>query len=182
MRIEGSDALDYEEASRVAYELMDSGDKFGFLILCGINFGLRVSDLLGVTYDQLKSGEFVIKEKKRGKKRKVVVNDDVMDGLAYMEELDAVRYQLGGSAFVSQKGTVYSPQCVNRKLKKVFPKKNMKITSHSMRKAFGKRLYDVTGQNLAKVQLALRHSDPEHTLRYIGITQDEMDECYNLIV
>lgn len=183
MQIEGSDALDFNEAIEKGFELFGKSDKFGFLIICGVNFGLRISDLLTITYGQLKLGEFVINEKKRGKKRKIVVNSCVKKALKVMEELDPVHYSLDESSpFRSQKGTVYSSQHVNRKLKKVFPSQKVKITSHSLRKGFGKQLYEKTGHNIALVQLALRHSSPEDTLRYIGVTQQEMDDCYNIIL
>jgi integrase len=110
------------------------------------------------------------------------VNGAVREAMSIMEDIDPVNFSLGGSPFKSQKGTIYSSQHVNRKLKRVFKAKNQKITSHSLRKGFGKRLYEASNQNIALVQLALRHSSPEDTLRYIGVTQDEMDECYNLIL
>lgn len=181
MQIKGSDALDFYEARAAGYDLLEKGDSFGFLIICGINFGLRISDLLTIDYGQLKSGAFVISEKKRGKRRKIVVNETVEDCLAYMEELDPVGYQLGGKVFKSRKGSVYSPQQVNRKLKQVFGRDGMLVTTHSLRKTFGKRLYEVSGQNIALVQLQLRHSSPEATLAYIGVTQDQMDDCFSLI-
>lgn len=183
MQIEGSDPLDFTEATEKGFELLTNGDKFGFLIVCGVNFGLRISDLLTITYGQLQSGEFVINEKKWGKKRKIVVNEAVREAMLIMGDIDPVHYILEDSSpFRSQKGTIYSSQHVNRKLKRVFPNEKRKITSHSLRKGFGKRLYEASGHNIALVQLALRHSSPEDTLRYIGVTQDNLDECYNMIL
>lgn len=182
MTIKGSDALGYDEATEKGFDLLIKGDKFGFLIICGVNFGLRISDLLKLTYDDLKSYEFIIGEQKTGKRRKLVVNDAVKAALSYMSKIDPVRYHLGGKIFVSQKGTVYSSQHVNRKLKTIFDTDRRKISSHSLRKCFGKRLYEKSEQNIALVQLQLRHSSPAVTLDYIGVTQDNLDECFNMIL
>lgn len=176
MTIQGSEPLDYQKTYDKGMEMLRKGKKFGFLLVCGVNFGLRISDLLGVTYDQLKSGEFVAFERKTGKKRIIVVNDKVKEALKYMEKIDPVHYSLGGSPFVSQKGSIYSVQHINRTLKRIFGRE---YSSHGLRKAYGKRLYETQGENLAIVQMQLQHSDPDHTLRYIGVTQRKLNETFH---
>ena len=179
MIIEGSKVIEYDNAMTTGYRLIgDRKDKFGFLIVCGVNMGLRVSDLLGISYDQLKSGEFVVNEKKTGKRRVIRVNKAVKDALVEMEQVDPINYSLGGSPFKSQKGTVYSPQHINRKLKGIFGKG---YSSHGLRKGFGRRLYEQTGNDLTIVQMQLQHTNPADTLRYIGVTQEKLDECFDLL-
>lgn len=168
MTILGSAPLDYQTTYEKGMQMLHKGDKFGFLLVCGVNFGLRVSDLLGVTYDQLKSGEFIACERKTGKKRVMIVNQKVKDALKIMEKIDPVHYELGGCPFTTQKGGCISPQHVNRKLKKIFGRG---YSSHGLRKGYGKRVYEVEGESVAIVQMHLQHSDPDHTLRYIGVTQ-----------
>lgn len=51
------------------------------------------------------------------------------------------------------------------------------IGTHSMRKTFGYLLYQQT-KDLALVQKTLNHSSPQHTLRYIGIEQEDIDTAH----
>ena len=53
---------------------------------------------------------------------------------------------------------------------------NYKIGTHSLRKTFGYLLY-YSGTSITLIQKLLNHSNPEITLAYIGITQDDMDEA-----
>tara|TARA_R110000868_G_scaffold23777_1_gene95091 strand:- start:350 stop:889 length:540 start_codon:yes stop_codon:yes gene_type:complete len=179
MVIEGSKVIDYDLGVKEGNRLIDSGENptLGLLIVCGVNFGLRISDLLGISYDQLKSGEFVINEKKTGKRRNMVVNACVQETLDKMK--GEIRYQLGGKCFVSQKGGVYSPQHINRMLRKVFGRG---YSSHGLRKGFGRRLYDKSDKNLAIVQMQLQHMNPSDTLKYIGVTQENLNQCFHDLI
>jgi site-specific recombinase XerD len=50
-----------------------------------------------------------------------------------------------------------------------------RIGTHSLRKTFGYFAYK-QGIDLAMIQKLLNHSSQTETLRYIGITQEQMDE------
>lgn len=183
MQVKGSDCLDYDVALVKGMALIESGKNpnLGLLIVCGINMGLRISDLLTIEYGQLKSGRFILKEKKTDKGRKIMVNSNVVNAVSMMPET-AVK-NLGGKVFISNKGSVYSQQHVNRMLKDVFPKEEDKISSHSLRKTFGKRFYEKMGEgSLSKLQKQFNHVTPDVTLNYIGITQDGLDDMYEDIV
>ena len=52
-----------------------------------------------------------------------------------------------------------------------------KIGTHTLRKTFGYHAYN-NGYDIAIIQKLFNHSSPSITLRYIGITQDEMDDVY----
>jgi len=52
-----------------------------------------------------------------------------------------------------------------------------KIGTHTLRKTFGYHAYN-NGYDIAIIQKLFNHSSPSTTLRYIGITQDEMDNVY----
>ena len=51
------------------------------------------------------------------------------------------------------------------------------IGTHSMRKTFGYHAYK-SGIDIALLQKIFNHSCPSVTLRYIGITQDSIDDVY----
>jgi integrase len=52
------------------------------------------------------------------------------------------------------------------------------IGTHTLRKTFGYHAFKATKGNIALVQKILGHTYPEITLRYIGITKDEIDQVY----
>ena len=52
-----------------------------------------------------------------------------------------------------------------------------KIGTHTLRKTFGYHAYN-NGYEITLIQKLFNHSSPAVTLRYIGITQDEMDDVY----
>ncbi|WZE63635.1 integrase [Maribacter phage Panino] len=185
MQVKGSDYLDYDIAMKKAMELIEKKKdvNFGLLVICGMNMGLRIGDLLTLSYEDLKKGSFMIEEQKTGKKRKVVVNSIVLEAVGKIPETP--QKYLGGKCFVSNKGTVYSPQHVNRLLKKYFKdEEGLRISSHSMRKGFGRRYYDKFHEKggLTDLQLQFNHSTPEVTLRYIGKTQERLDSMYERLI
>ena len=51
------------------------------------------------------------------------------------------------------------------------------IGTHTLRKTFGYHLYK-RGVNLEYIQKMLNHSSPAITLRYIGITQEQLNDIY----
>lgn len=183
MQVKGSDCLDYDIALSKGMDLIESGKNpnLGLLIICGINMGLRISDLLTIEYGQLKSGRFILSEKKTDKGRKIVVNSNVVKAMQLMPK--SATKVLGGKVFISNKGSIYSQQHVNRMLKQVFTNEEDKISSHSLRKTYGRRYFEKKGEeNLPKLQLQFNHVTPDVTLRYIGITQDGLDDMYEDIV
>ena len=52
-----------------------------------------------------------------------------------------------------------------------------KIGTHTMRKTFGYHAYQA-GKDITIIQKLLNHSSARETMRYIGITQDELDDVY----
>ncbi|MFD1676865.1 tyrosine-type recombinase/integrase [Alicyclobacillus fodiniaquatilis] len=50
-----------------------------------------------------------------------------------------------------------------------------RIGTHTLRKTFAYHAYK-QGQDITLIQKLLNHSAPSVTLRYIGITQDQMDD------
>ena len=52
-----------------------------------------------------------------------------------------------------------------------------KIGTHTLRKTFGYHAYK-NGYDIEIIQKLFNHSSPSITLRYIGITQDNLDDVY----
>lgn len=149
------------------------GEKYRFLFVFGINTGLRVSDILPLKVADVRGKTHVtVIESKSGKKRMVNLK-------ALQDEIDA--YTKGMAAddwlFPSRKGDGYlSPTQAYRALVKAGEMiDRTDIGTHTMRKTFGYHYYKRT-KDVAALQEIFNHSAPSITKRYIGITQDEIDE------
>ena len=155
------------------------------LFVLGINSGLRVSDLLG-----LKVGDVVdakenprdrirLRELKTGKLKDFPLGPSA--GKAVCEYL-ATRsgYQLSEPLFLSRKcggaiGRTHAYAIINQAARSVGI--TDRIGTHSMRKTFGFWAYR-EGKDVALIQKLLNHSHPAVTLRYIGVSRDQMDNVY----
>lgn len=172
----GSDYIEFEKALHVANRLLKSTKQTdrvkGLYIIFQINLGLRIGDILNLTWKDVNQDRLKIKEQKTGKKTDSKINHYIKDAI----EL----YGVGNpndNIFVSQKGTVYSRQAINR-----FLNNQWSISSHGLRKSFGRYIYDANGRNedvLIKLSEIFNHSNIKVTKRYLGIRQAEIDDIFD---
>lgn len=169
----GSIYIDFDKALNKGMKLIKSNENpsFGLLIVCGVNLGLRIDDLLRLRFEDLEGVGFTITEGKTKKKRSLVINDNIKQALKYFNSNI-------GHAFKSQKGTIYSTQHVNRLMKKHF---KGKVSSHSLRKSFGRRVWvndNESERSLIYLSELFNHSSSLTTRIYLGIRQEELDDIY----
>lgn len=154
--------------------------KIAFLAICGIHLGLRVSDLLNLRHKDMEGDTIRIVEKKTGKARTLRVNQTVKDAYRlYASKVGDLRAE--DYLFVSQKRTRYSVRQVNRLLQAVYGTKNKNISSHSLRKTFGRRVWDRDNNSeraLILLSKLFNHTSTETTRIYLGIEQEELDDIY----
>ncbi len=157
--------------------LKKKGEKYYILFLIGINSGLRVSDCLTLKVSALKNKTHItIKEKKTGKTKRFLLHPNVRRELKdYIE-----RYRLSDDSYLitSRKGKNQPITRVQayRVLNECAAALGIEsVGTHTMRKTFGYWYYKKTG-NIEYLQYIFNHSSPGITLRYIGITQDRIDE------
>ena len=172
----GSTYIDFDKAQGVGMKLIRSGENptFGLLIITGINLGLRISDLLDLSFNQLRADTITIKEGKTGKQRILKVNENIKTAIAHFSEENGEFH-----AFRSRKNTVYSIQQVNRLMKQYF--KGSDITTHSLRKTFGRRVWNNNQQSekaLMYLSELFNHTSVAVTRKYLGIRQEELDNIY----
>jgi len=177
--LKGSTYIPYDEALKKGLKLLSTGKNpnLGLLIVCGINLGLRISDLKELTYGQLNTKEIVITEKKTGKQRTLTINPSVRLALSY--HISSVWKKDEYKVFTTQKGSVPTTQHVNRLLKKVFP--DYKVSSHSLRKSFGRQVYNNNGKSenaLVFLSEIFQHSSLAITRKYLGIRDEEIKNIY----
>lgn len=175
-----SDSLDFDLLKKYATNLLSTKNKvLGVYILTGIYTGLRYSDLSKLTYsDILDNDSIIIQEQKTSKQREIKISKELKQILS--------DHKQPGLMFLSNKNTVYSIQSLNRllkdHLKALFPKKN--ISTHSLRKTFGNRVYLMSGKNQHAITLlcsVFNHSSEAITKRYLGITKEEVLNVYDLL-
>ena len=185
-----SDYIEWNTMLNLVRRLYKDGDyRMSLLIGCGAFFGLRISDLLTLSWDMLlNSDSFVLTEQKTGKKRIVRVNSDyrkhIVDCFNALHITDRTE-----RCFLSRKKVVYSVQRINVRLKEIKSKYNLKIehfSTHSLRKTFGRRVVESAGENtemaLIKLSELFNHSTPQITRRYLGLRHEELMEVYDALI
>ena len=151
------------------------------LFVMGINNGLRAGDLLKLRVldvGGLKSGQStIIKEGKTGKENVLMVNKCIDKAL--QKYIKAYQPGAWDYLFASQKTKKpLTIQAVNALVKKWTRTINLKgnYGAHTLRKTFGyiQRTKDSVGIEILTKRF--NHSSPSVTMRYLGITADEVND------
>ena len=164
------------EDIRKIEKLLSNSERDKLLFVFGINTGLRISDILGLNVKDVINKEFVdIREKKTKKYKKFPLNKKLQDLLKkYLKgKNDDMPLFIGVNGNRLHRSVVY--RILNDVCKQVGIKDN--IGTHTLRKTFGYHHYKKFN-DVVLLQKILNHSSPAITLRYIGITQDEIDYSY----
>jgi integrase len=157
------------------------------LITMGCYFGLRISDLLSLKWnDVINKEELNIQESKTKKTRTITFNEKVIEAINICS--NELRLENGHwnseYIFANRWGGQLSTSYINKRLKIVFTKYNVRVqnpSSHTLRKTFGKRVYEMDGQSdraLIYLSDIFGHSSTSITRSYIGITQDQIKDVY----
>ena len=149
------------------------------LFIMGINVGLRISDLIKLTVGNVLEHKLVIKEDKTGKTRTIEINrstreaiDDYLSTRDYEEDEYLFKSRKGENKSI---GRVEAWQILNDAADRA--KLDINIGTHTLRKTFGYWAYK-QGIDITLLQQIFNHSTPKITLRYIGITQDDVKDVY----
>ena len=161
-----ADYLVWSDAMNLIRKLAKDGNyKISLLIALGCFTGLRISDILALRWKQiLNTSEFTVIEKKTNKVRTIRINAQL--GQHIKECYEQIK-PIGANApiLVSQKGTVF--------------------TIHSLRKTFGRQVYNMNSENselaLVKLMELFNHSSVTITKRYLGLRQEELLNTYDCL-
>lgn len=179
-----SDFLEWNKMQSLVLKLERDGElKFALLITTGSYIGLRISDLLGLRWNQLLHQEFfMVTEKKTVKVRKITINPELQQILKRLFK------EIGADAdalmFVNRFGNKpFSVQYVNARLKEIFTKYNIQgqYSSHFMRKTLGRRIFEVnkySDQALLLLSQLFNHANISTTKIYLGIRETEISNLY----
>lgn len=182
-----ADYLPWDTMLNLVRRLYKDGNyRMSLLVACGCFFGLRISDLLSLTWEQILGESFSLNEKKTGKHREIKVNagvrDHIRDCFSALKIKDSKE-----KCFLNKFGDVISIQRVNVILKEIRVKYGLvginHFSTHSFRKTFGRKVVEMSGENseMALIKLAelFNHSNTAITRRYLGLRAEELEEVYS---
>lgn len=185
-----AEPLEWNEAISFMNRLFDDGNfTISLLVGCGIFFGLRISDILRLTWEDILAPDtFIIFEMKTDKRRIIKINPTFRRHIKkcytklhpkHIEDL----------VFISKWGKPYTTNRLNVMFKQYKYKYRLNIThfsTHSLRKTFATRIYKMAGDKsedaLVRLSELLGHSSTQITRRYIGLTQKVMLDTYDMLI
>jgi integrase len=150
----------------------------------GIYTGLRISDILKLKVKDVRNQDYISmtkenREIKTGKSKILKISPNLKKEISdYIKGKSDDEF-----LFRSKKGNfpiqrIQAYRILNDIVRQVGIKDQ--IGTHTLRKTFGYHFYnkynDNTGRGLTILQQIFNHSTPYVTLRYIGITQDQIDD------
>ena len=185
-----ADVLDY---------LRSRSPRDALLFQTGINTSLRIGDLLRLKVHHVAETDNIIrqyidiKEKKTGKPNRIKIVCEVTEDnplpLSIVLKAYITRYGLKSDDYLFFKmknnhdqSTPITRDWASKILVAAATACNVDhFNTQSMRKTHAYHVYMATKKNIGLIQTMLNHSSPGMTLRYIGVTQEEMDDGRELI-
>ncbi|MCY9007228.1 tyrosine-type recombinase/integrase [Peribacillus frigoritolerans] len=162
-----------EKIEDMKWALKRQSERDYIMFLLGINTGLRVSDLLNLKLKDVKGKKkLTVKEGKTEKKREIQLTNIYEELNAYIKTLEGTEW-----LFPSRKGDKpISRIQAYRTLNKASDTVDMPegIGTHTMRKTFGYWHYKQF-KDIAELLKIFNHSSQEITLKYIGITDEQIE-------
>ncbi|MEK4024464.1 site-specific integrase [Sporosarcina sp. FSL W7-1283] len=164
---------DFEKVEEIMRILKGRSERNYILLMVGLYTALRISDILRIRVEDIQKDYLNIREKKTSKFRRVYLNPDLRKALrSYTADKQPheflIKSREGGNKPISR-------AMAYQVLKNVAEEVGLdSIGTHSLRKTFGYWVYKDT-KDVAALQKLFNHSNPEETLRYIGIEQDSVD-------
>ena len=191
-----AEALKWEEAQSLIQRLYDDGRyRDSMLIASGCYMGLRISDILNLTWATVCTPEKTsIQEKKTKKVRKMKINPAFAEhanrcreamGVQDMDSLIFTGQQYGHSRTITRQRAAQ----ILKEIQKRYGLDTIEnFSSHTLRKTFGRRVWNHSIEQGRSGEFALlllkdvfHHSDIKITIRYLGIRQDEILEVYDAL-
>ena len=147
----------------------------------GLNLALRISDLLSIRFADIQDDRLILRESKTGKMANIQINRKALDIIERIHKEHPAHVYLFQSyrnrQSINKQPMPLSRRSVTKAFAEIGEEMHIALGTHSMRKTRGYHLYQNT-KDIARVMKMLRHSSEGVTLRYIGITQDEVDQDF----
>jgi len=151
-------------------------DKYAILFYFGVSSGLRISDILSLKVEDVYGkSKILMREQKTGKIKEFPLNDGLKEMMwDYTRGRDPKDWVFEGRQHRQlERSQVY--RRINEAAQALGIDAN--VGTHTMRKTFGYHHFRQFN-NITLLQTIFNHTSPDVTKRYIGITQDEINESY----
>lgn len=156
------------------------GSKNQLLILYCLYTGLRISDVINAKVNESLMGQRVLTEQKTGKRKIVTLNSKLKNAINCF----VAENQLKEDDYLFFSSKDKTDHIKRSQASKIIARAGdmigLTVSAHSLRKTFGYLAYK-NGTPLELLMNIFNHSSQAVTLRYIGITQDNINEVYNSI-
>lgn len=163
---------------RVLEEVMDvyeRGTKNHLILAYALNSGLRVSDMLRATVGESKQGYWIKREKKTGKEKVLQLPTNLR--ILIIDFVEANELEDENPLFFNDRDKTkpLSRQAVDKVIRHAGDMVGITLSAHSLRKTFGYMAYKSKLYDIAELQELFNHSSSKTTLRYIGVTQETIN-------
>ncbi len=166
---------------------LENQDRYlqALLIGIGIYTGLRIGDILRLRWEDIvEKDELILKEGKTKKRRVMPINKDLYNLI--IRAYPKMNHWNDHYLIFHREGkfkVLITLKSINIFLKKACVAHGVKgnISSHSLRKTFGRRIWENNGKSaeaLIMLNEILCHDDIPTTRRYLGIRQQELGALY----
>lgn len=157
------------------------------IVKTALNTGLRISDILNLTFEDLDNP--TLKEKKTQRRKIVTFNSGCTENFsllkAYYKKKKIKNFDTGfifkslirPDSHITYQGVNFYMKQIREDLNIEYP-----FNTHSFRKTWARTVYFQFNNDLALVMKALNHTNPAVTLRYIGIDNDDLNKVYTDII
>ncbi len=174
------DAVKTKEEIKLMASLLNKhhGAIYSHLWIFGVNAALRISDLLSITMEHALTGTISLREGKTNKLRTIPLNHTAMAVVQQRHEQNPFHTYLFQVESNRAKNKPISRQSASLAFKEAGDILGLKISTHSMRKTLGWTMYSA-GERIERISKLLNHKDTGVTMRYIGLTQADIDSAYS---
>ncbi len=174
------DAVKSKEEIKLVASLLEkhNGAIYSHMWVFGVNAALRISDLLSITMEHALTGTISLREGKTNKPRTIPLNQTAKSVVQLRHELNPTHVYLFQVDSNRAKHKPVSRQSVSGAFKTAGEILGLNIGTHSMRKTLGWTMYSA-GERIERISKLLNHKDTGVTMRYIGLTQADIDSAYS---
>lgn len=164
---------DKDLISKIKKYLSEKNERDYILFLFGINTGMRISDILKLRVKDVEGWSVFVREGKTKKTKEVRMPPELKKAVrSYCKNKHKNEYLFKSRIGKNKPITRGMAYVILQKIAEEFDLE--RIGTHSFRKTYGYHHYKQF-KDVAVLQQMLNHSDPKITLRYIGITQDNLN-------
>ena len=155
------------------------------IFVMGTNTAYRAVDLTSITVGQVRGAragfKLVVRERKTGKVREVILNQKVCGALEEWLQVHPWVDDDAAPLFPNLRtGKALTVPTLSKLVKRWCKEAGLRgnYANHSMRKSFGYAQRTEHGVSLAVLTRLFNHANERYTMAYLGISDEELHACY----